>query len=233
MNNERKKLEASKQLIQDKIDALDNPKFEVGWYWADQDAKDDRSFLSYCDSIKQSIAYGFGWGGVWSECLCVRFHNINIKATDKEVEEALIKEAKKRGFTEGVIVSKDNFKYYKRSEKLKRETRFIVRYEDGAGWVIFCCGSCIFEDGKWATIIEDPKLVVNGYEMKIDEKTVSFGCAKFSTHELLTLNSDIDAFNLKCIGNRTIKSFTLDSGVTITTEELQQICTKIEQHGNK
>jgi len=71
-------------------------------------------------------------------------------ATDKEVKEALIKEAKKRGFKKGVkVVSPYNSDH----------TRVIAssfRFERGS--LVFTCESgwrtYLFVDGKWATIIE-------------------------------------------------------------------------------
>jgi hypothetical protein len=69
----------------------------------------------------------------------------NLKpATDKEVEEALIKEAKKRGFKEGV-----RFKcLYNHDYKGKCIPLFC---SDGYLWLE---GGCVFKDGKWATIVE-------------------------------------------------------------------------------
>jgi hypothetical protein len=70
-----------------------------------------------------------------------------IPCSDEEVEEALIKEAKRRGFKEGVkfidvndgleeIVDGDNYRYYPTNNIL------TLSYD------------CIFDNGKWATIIE-------------------------------------------------------------------------------
>ena len=71
--------------------------------------------------------------------------NTLTPATDKEVEEALIKEAKRRGFKEGV--------------KFKCLYNKTVSYgyspmlcSEGYLWID---GGCVFKEGKWAEIIKD------------------------------------------------------------------------------
>jgi len=84
-------------------------------------------------------------------------------ATKEEVETALINEAKKRGFEDGVKYEelhikgriceiKGNIKYHKSSESLRND-----------GW-------CLFQNGKWATIIEQPT------EMTVAEIEAKLGC---------------------------------------------------------
>ena len=76
-----------------------------------------------------------------------------IPATDKEVEEALIKEAKKRGFKEGVKVTQIN----KYNLGNPGEDKWVVtngHYEYICG-KLFICNICLFNDGKWAEIIEE------------------------------------------------------------------------------
>ena len=77
-----------------------------------------------------------------------------IPATDKEVEEALIKEAKKRGFNEGVKIKG----FVCSDEEVSTITEGFV-YSNGE-LRVNCSGDYytmrhIFEDGKWAEIIED------------------------------------------------------------------------------
>ena len=83
-----------------------------------------------------------------------------IPATDKEVKEALIKEAKKRGFKEGV---KANLKKcdnsFSNNVKIKNNN---FRHSINQNWLAID-GFIIFKDGKWAEIIEEKKeIVVNG-----------------------------------------------------------------------
>ena len=77
-----------------------------------------------------------------------------IPATDKEVEEALIKEAKKRGFKEGVKIKG----FVCSDEEVSTITEGFV-YSNGE-LRVNCSGDyytmrLIFEDGKWADIIEE------------------------------------------------------------------------------
>ena len=89
--------------------------------------------------------YGF-WGNEYRDDLSFHISSDKIPATDQEVEEALIKESKRRGFKKGVkfidvcdgfeeIVDGDNYKYY------PKENRLTLSYDR------------IFDNGKWAEII--------------------------------------------------------------------------------
>lgn len=117
--------------------------------------------------------YGLNGNNDWVECDSYSRSAIknDRKATNKEVETALIKVARKRGFKEGVVVvnekgNKDNIEEY-------------FWYGNG---ILKNCGFTdniiLFDNGKWATIIEEPKVKemtmaeVNkalGYEIKIKE----------------------------------------------------------------
>lgn len=120
--------------------------------------------------------YGFERNGKWAEDYDFGWASYNwIPATPKEVETALIAEAKKRGFEEGVnivdlyngkskndyvLISSDDFEY----EKVpcgKLQGKMALRDSDG---------SILFVDGKWATIIEQPT------EMTVAEIEAKLGC---------------------------------------------------------
>jgi hypothetical protein len=93
-----------------------------------------------------------------------------VKATDKEVEEALIKEAKKRGFKEGV-------KFISVMSGFKCLCEGVLNYHSdylGEKDVLFYDHNIIFHKGKWAEIVEEKKeLTVSeieeelGYGIKI------------------------------------------------------------------
>ena len=56
---------------------------------------------------------------------------------------------------------------------------------------------------------------INGYNGEFKGEKVHYGCAQFDMDEFLD-------FKLS-LGNRDIKSVTLDSGVEITMEQIEQI----------
>ena len=109
-------------------------------------------------------SYGFNLNGEWMDnSMC--FHNSDtyVEATPEEVESALINEAKKRGFVEGVeficLISGKKGKtecpgflyegaYGKNSNSL--ETSFAETSINGV----------LYKDGKWATILPQEKTVV-------------------------------------------------------------------------
>ena len=109
---------------------------------------------------KQGNVYGFftdgGWNnGGWS------WDDTSAKpATDKEIEEALIKEAKKRGFKEGVkfiklgngvVQTVDGLPYFQagRVAVESPKTEWSRVYKGGSS------NPSIFEYGKWAEIIKE------------------------------------------------------------------------------
>ena len=116
-----------------------------GWY------KDSQN--EWCMFFQDGMMeYGFNTHGNWREDMkhfYSPFHS-DYKATDQEVEEALIKEAKKRGFKEGV-----------RIEPPVSHLKKGVLRDDGRGFYFFnkmssfwFGGSMLFKEGKWATITE-------------------------------------------------------------------------------
>jgi len=142
--------------------------FEAGWY-------KNKYGLVYFNEDKDGL-YGFDYGK-WVAEKCY-FDESNItKATDKEVEEALIKEWEKQGGYEGIrnvellngtVMSFDDIGY---------PLRYIVyplRYIKGM--LVAKRGECLMKDGIWAEILSSKKkMTVNeveeelGYKIKIVE----------------------------------------------------------------
>jgi hypothetical protein len=168
-----------------------------------------------------STNYGFNKIGVFKQDLGVHRLNRYTKATETEVFEALKKEAIKRGFKEAI---KRGFK-----EGVKRGFKEGVTLRSLLGdkqvvkintfvWVegvLFLNNIQIFQDGKWAEIIEYKKPTINGYEMKINGDYISFGCEKFSTDQILGLYSHFNQHN--------ITSFAIDNEYQVTISELEEV----------
>ena len=141
--------------------------FEVGkWY------KGSSDIIGFYESRYGN--YGIGYKGEWSNDVTIDDFIFWTPATDKEVETALIKEAKKRGFKEGVKfeVTRDG-----RINTLD-SNNFVYENVIGVGMCLATSNYWFFNKGKWATIIEEPKVKemtmqeVNkalGYEIKIKE----------------------------------------------------------------
>jgi len=102
----------------------------------------------YKGSISQRH-YGFENGefkkGSWNN---TAFSKSLIPATDKEVETALFAEAKKRGYKEGVTIES-----FSPLEPNIIESDYKGGYYKGGYYMDGCC---VFDNGKWATII--PKI---------------------------------------------------------------------------
>lgn len=157
-------IECVKARIEKEWPELFDCEFKVGeWYG------DDRSKCCYQVTNvlgNDYYAYGFDWKGIWrDEKMFGKVDDFTVrnppkKATHQEVETALIKEAKRRGFKEGVRVTDardgesmqifgDSFNWSWGGEHCDSELRSSTIDSDR-----YCV---VFVKGKWATPIESKK----------------------------------------------------------------------------
>ena len=121
--------------------------FEVGkWYKSNTNC-----LLNY---VSNERCYGFNYLGNWvnnnegwNDCYDWEL------ATDKEVEDALIKEAKK-------LIGKGVVKCLHECDDIYSMEDVNYFDWDGKCLRVYLKGSlcCVFDEGKWATIIEEPKV---------------------------------------------------------------------------
>jgi len=239
MNREEKIKDLQRQLDELKAE----PVLEVGKWYKDTEYKNEL----WCITGKNR-GFGFDAMGHWSDESELPSNKKFTPATPEEVETALIKEAKRRGFKEGVSVKSIYFdSVLKKHGKIRFElsengklrmwsekTFYYDTNEDDNTKETYLE---IFNKGKWAEIITEPKVVVNGYEMEQEGVEIKFGCARFHKEQIKHLYERIadvgkgkKAFNGEWMSysNRKIKSITLDSGVEITVEQLKQIVDNIK-----
>ena len=107
---------------------------------------------------RQFKNYGFNNSGEWSNQIGWAFRSNTIEATPQEVETALIKEAKKRGFKEGVkIISPSG-----------NDWGYVLKSCEYSYDYTFSCGVfSIMKDGIWATIIKETTTELNGEYTKV------------------------------------------------------------------
>jgi hypothetical protein len=123
------------------------------WY------KSDNCLFNY---QKQLSVYGF-FRGEWNQenWSWSHYDKDVILATDKEVEKALIKEANKRGFKEGVVfnVTRDLwYNSYGGREGYNTAIDNNFKYLEGSNSIrMNCVVGCmsIYENGVWAEIIKE------------------------------------------------------------------------------
>ena len=159
-------------------------------------------------------------------------------ATELEIAQALVIMAKARGFKEGVtrvltfnIINPGHadpmFKVGE-ERKLDGDERYIYSKQNDT-FVYYGCH--IYHAGRWADIKRRPSIRINGYAMKYEEaiRVVRFGCATFLLPQLqalyngiVTANAYFDSATSKG-SNRKVVSVQLDSRITITLKELQNI----------
>ena len=139
--------------IENELPDLFKPKLEVGKWFRNTENK----ALLYVTSLDNNItAYGFNAYGVWVDLDNGWFYNLdrekNIQpTTNGEVEQALIKEANIRGYTEGVLLlnhgsrlSSDYFIFLENTNKL-----YAITQHNQA--------TPIFDNGKWTNIFQEPE----------------------------------------------------------------------------
>lgn len=147
-------------------------------------------------------------------------------ATTEEIKNHLEKEAIKRGFKVGTEFKSPL------NDTVSNVKNFKTSY-DKENQFLFLDHNIIWYDGTWATIIDDAP-VINGHKMEVysNRSRVKFGCAILDIDDFTCINNAVNTFNDHMSMsdlNRTITSITLDSGVTITVDELKQIV----EHLNK
>lgn len=141
-----------------KIKGLIKEELKVGkWY----KYSDSEGFLFCITNVQNDgvEVYGFNSWGNWIDEGSY-FSEYLIPATDQEVRNALIKEAKKRRFKKEVKANLKNCdNSFANNVKIKNNN---FRYSINQNWLAID-GFIIFKNGKWAEIIEEKKeIVVNG-----------------------------------------------------------------------
>ena len=183
--NELEKLEKAKQDIQDKIDKLKS-KPELNKWFKHKNNKHPE-WIFYINEDFSS--YGINSLGDWVESNHKGYLIHLEPATNEEVEAALIKEAKKRGFKKGVKfngITNKSIVHRGLVMPLVFDSELNELTDDNdKGWTIF-------RDGHWAEAMQETKVVIKGYEMKQEGDIISFGCAKLKSESLINLNGMID-----------------------------------------
>jgi len=135
---------------------------EVGKWYRDNRPQSKSLFLiEKLPSDGRVVCVGFGMGGNWSDS-CSRMPEIKQwpPATDEEVKTALIEEAKKRGFVEGVkFAEADRTGFVANGSEgcVAIVKYFIFNQYDNKENVLLSNGRAVFSSGKWATIIKKPQ----------------------------------------------------------------------------
>ena len=142
---------------------------EVGkWY-----KRPNNSALFYVTEIlnidsNHCKVFGFDNLGHWMAENAKTFPDNDFEATPKQVETALINQAKKRGFVEGAKFK--DARYGKNIYKVSNESIFRLRYNEALCIEDYGNGT-VFYEGKWAEIIqEETKLITMEKAVKILSK---------------------------------------------------------------
>lgn len=172
-------LEAELQKLKNEV----KPKYEENkWY------KSKTNQLVFITEFRDYdvIGYGFGNKNDWfdiSEWMD-GWKSLELRlANHQEVEEALIKEAKKRGFKEGVRFKSALYKYD--CVITTYEFDFHFDYMDMCKNVLFCNGNAIFSNGVWAEIVKDKTIKIGGYSVEKMGESYRVGCKRFEITDFI------------------------------------------------
>ncbi len=187
----------------------EKPKLINKWYKTKDWGNTDFGALIFITEFKESSVSGYGFNAIgwnnqndtWAK------KNFTIPATDKEVEQALIPEAKKKGH---------NYCNWRFKDNVLSGTNGCL-HGGGAVW-----RDNIFKDGIWAEIIKDKVPTINGYEMEDLGCQVKFGCYTFDKGCIRNLYSELSQFNSNN-NDAEIKQFFINNEYTITIDELKQV----------
>jgi hypothetical protein len=187
--------------ISDKIKQLEKPQFEVNKWYKHSSPEKEKILIYATDLYNDGWFNCFGWNicGDWISSPARSYNNNGyIPATDKEVEEALIAEAKKRGFKEGVKINREHFKLVNYNTIVDGE-RYGNNYDAEYNGLSFG-GVYVFENGKWAEIVKEEKIMIRGYEVVKENRTYKIGCKRISESEMKALRDlmyNNDFINIK------------------------------------
>lgn len=139
------------------------------WY-RDYRCKNWTMFQDYENNIQYGIDESKNW---YSGEIVNKKTNSEYLASNEEVEKALRKEAKRRGFVEGT-----KFLGCEGDQKNQELTIDKIKFhtpETGADWGLYCGNSWIFVRGDWGTVVESKY----GLDLAIDNlliwKNLGFG----------------------------------------------------------
>ena len=148
-----------KKEIQKEFPEIGEP-YEVGdWVWVKSPYfLYGERMLVYFNGFS-SYTYGFGFEKEWTESFgfSVWHKGMGItKATDQEVADALIAEAKKRGFKEGVTIIPVD---YKNPQKISDpfyhiNNHRVITSSPQSEWSKNCSNPAIYSNAVWALIVE-------------------------------------------------------------------------------
>lgn len=169
--------EAFKREILERIDSFfekyqadKKTEFEKGkWYNIRRDG--ERAAIINYRPGPATFGFGFNWGGYWTndfgqsdEAALNDYARHASLATPEEIQSALIKEAERRGFKEGVpYVDARGNKGGNQITNLKNAW-YDPKYDELINGL--CATGVLYRAGKWASIIKDEAIKIGGYEVK-------------------------------------------------------------------
>ena len=148
--------DVTKRYFKEIIPEAFKTELEVGkWY----KMKGDTHFLcNFNGNIgNNGNSYGFNLNGEWTDnSMCFQNSDTYVEATPEEVSAALINEAKKRGYKQGITCAFGKGAHNRMIRE--NEIRWVPDWQDKGA---LCMGTnVIFTQGNWAKILPKEKTVI-------------------------------------------------------------------------
>lgn len=197
INKRIEALEAELQKLKNEV----TPKFEVG-KWYKTNCLGGSIFYHTESPVEDCYVSGYGFeNGDWCD-LSEHYWTLEQKykptlATHQEVEEALIREAKKRGFKEGVRFKSALYKHD--CVITTYEFDFHFDYMDMCKNVLFCNGNAIFSNGVWAEIVKYKTIKIGGYSVEKIGESYRVGCKRFEITDFIDAKRLIEKAGVKSL----------------------------------
>ena len=218
---------------------VEEPKFKVGdWVKVipsesnfrnfENALRDEYVFRVYSskfdgEDFRQWQNGGYGYCVDKSNKYSVNYLTSNLRlATNKEVEDTLIAEAKRRGFKTGIIINRDTLLEALGDQSIRSERIIQIsnkcefKYKANYNGCFLCLNDLlIYWEGIWAEIVEEEPITINGYKAEFKDDVIKFGCRQYSKNQVFNLLDSMSIFH--------ISSLNIDTGITVSIETIKKI----------
>lgn len=154
-------LKKIKNALEVLINESENTKFEVGkWYKLTEDYSgtlkkgEVYQMINFQTDSKSCIILDHVAFGIEGRNYLAPYKDMLIEATPKEVEEALIKEAEKRGLKEGTIINNSMLNDCSNTSCKAENNEYKFIEDELYSNCLLLDGFVIFLNGKWAEIVK-------------------------------------------------------------------------------
>lgn len=186
------------QQIKELQQELEQINFKVGDWVIIPNPFDKDDYINILKKLTDRMySYGFNRLGNWSDGIGDAIEPTR-KATFEEVQSALIREAKMRGFKDGVTANNSNVHGEKYgNSKIKGELTYNMSNDELYYYTHMDMYS-IYKQGKWAEVVKDEPIYLFGsrdWKVETDDAEVHIGCQSYTKIFLIDMLDALEYVN--------------------------------------